>query len=89
MKTIYKYELKITDYQEVVMPFESVILSCGFQNGTLCLWAQVVPKDTVKISRRILIFGTGTPIEGELRYHKRFIDTAQHNGYVWHIFEKL
>lgn len=87
MKTIYKYELKITDSQEVFMPFESVILSAQVQNGKLCLWAEVFPETRLgTVTRTILIYGTGNPIDEE---EKVFIDTAQHNGYVWHIFEKL
>lgn len=39
--TIWKFPLKITDYQLVVMPECAQILSVQMQYGTLCLWALV------------------------------------------------
>ncbi len=86
MITIYKYELKIKDSQLVELPWMSNILSVQFQNGTLCLWAEV-DTTTAKIQRTILIFGTGNPIED--KDDRVFLGTAQHNGFVWHVFEKI
>lgn len=80
--TIYKYNLKITDSQILVMPQKAKILSVQDQNGALCLWAIV---DTYNETRPyvIEIYGTGHPFPYETRIH---ISTVQMNGLVWHIF---
>jgi hypothetical protein len=44
--TIWKFELEVTDLQEVVMPSGAEILSVGNQDGKLCLWAMVSPTAT-------------------------------------------
>jgi hypothetical protein len=86
--TIWKYQLKADDIQEIEIPVGSRILSLQVQNGIPCIWALVYdksPKDT----KKIYTFGTGEPttflpetlqflgtyqiLEGQLVFHV-FID---------------
>lgn len=86
MTTIHKFPLKITDLQSVTMPKGALILDAQFQNGTLCLWAEVDPNETFRPARRFEIIGTGNPIPDGSRIH---IATVQEAGFVWHVFERL
>lgn len=84
--TIYKYPLKVTDWQFVTMPENAKILCVQMQYGEPCLWAMVDP-DAVPKMRKIHIFGTGHPISSDLNL--THIDTFQmHEGaLVFHVFE--
>jgi hypothetical protein len=85
MKTIYKYELKITDIQSIEMPIGAEILSAGLQKQTPCIWALV--EDENKLQNRIIeVLGTGNPIiqEGSRKFIGTFILA---NGFVGHVFE--
>ncbi len=98
MKTVYKYPLKITDFQEIDMPEGSEILSVktqmlgsgnrlfGNDRQELCLFA-AVDEENPLVPRRIRIFGTGNPMEYE--HELKYIGTSQmHNGaLIWHVFE--
>lgn len=84
MQSIWKYELEIADYQEIMIPSGADIISVGNQRGILCLWARV-DHSKEKKSRRIMIVGTGQghdnlPME-------RFIGTVIVEPYVWHVFD--
>lgn len=86
MKTIWKYNLVVTDEQSLNLPDKAVILSVQLQHGSLCLWAEVDTNNTLD-RRTILIYGTGHPMS---ECEMRFINTVQFNsGLVFHIFEKL
>lgn len=95
MKTIYKYVLEVTDFQEVEMPEGATILHVGTQPAPygkpvpreqLCLWAEVDSEKQL-VPRRIRVFGTGHDMvhEHELRY---IGTTDMHNhALVWHVYE--
>ena len=85
MSTIWKYPLRITDCQEVIIPMPAVILSVQWQHGQLMMWAQVSPaKDEGFRRHKIYIRGTGQPIEDELPLE--YVATVQADmGLVWHI----
>lgn len=87
MKRIFKYELKVTDEQEVSLPIGAEILTAQYQGNQLCIWAMV--NDTAEYKRPtvIRIYGTGHKIpETNLEY----IATVQDAGlFVWHIFKQL
>lgn len=89
MKTIYKYPLQVTDYQEVQIPWDAQLLSVQVQNGTPCLWALV---ETTRQKERVVIdiYGTGNPIEADL-HERDFIDTFQMHGgsLVFHAFRRV
>lgn len=84
MKTIHKYKLDITDFQNVSMPSLHKVLSAQEQNGEICVWAWV-NTETPSVNKIFAVFGTGNPVDIE---GWRFIDTVQMpNGLVWHVCE--
>ena len=87
-KTIWKYELEITDNQNILMPISAEILTVQMQDGTPCLWALVNPKAETE-SRFLEIFGTGHPVSCDLGSARKYISTLQmSNGeLVFHVFE--
>lgn len=84
MKTIFKYELRPVDQQEVLMPHGAKLRSVGVQSGRMMLWAEV---DTEKPAeaRTIHIVGTGNPIP-PLAAAVEFIGTVQVPPFVWHVY---
>lgn len=62
MKTIWKFELRTTDAQDVSMPFGAEVLHVREQRGAPCLWALVDP-EAEPTTRCILTVGTGHPCE--------------------------
>ena len=86
MRRIYKYELEVTDVQQVDIPMGAIILSAQNQNGQVCVWALVDPTHP-PLSRTFRIYGTGNPCDVTLG-KSTFIDTVQTMGgrLVWHVF---
>lgn len=89
MKTIWKFELEVTDKQAKWMPNGAEILCVQMQGRKPCLWA-LVETDNNETERTILIYGTGNPIS-ESYFALKYIDTFQMHdgGLVWHVFEKV
>lgn len=87
MRTIHKYPLVISDYQQLYLPSQHRLLSVAEQSGSLCLWAEV-ETDSPRTHVGIRIVGTGNSIApNEVN---EFIGTVQtSNGFVWHIFKKV
>ena len=89
MQRIYKYELAITDIQQISMPVRARVLSVANQGGKLCLWAMVTPNTPYNL-RSFRIIGTGNPIEDN-PFDKNptgaFIGTVLMPPFVWHVFE--
>lgn len=85
-KTIWKFELSVTDVQQVSMPRGAKILSVADQRGVLCMWAEVAT-DEPKEPRSIRIYGTGHPMDNGDR--ETFIGTAQAGPFVWHVYERI
>ena len=88
MKTIYKYELEITDEQKVVIHGYKSILKVAEQNGSLMLWCIVDPTMSFGKTINVDIVGTGHPINDERKCAKGgYFDTVvMTNGLVWHVF---
>lgn len=89
MQTIYKFELAITDEQEILMPAESEVLpTVQIQNGKVVIWAKCTPSDKTK-KVTIMTYGTGNPIPDEITYKKlQYIGTYQNGWFVGHVFLK-
>jgi hypothetical protein len=89
MRTIWKFNIQVTDEQDVKMPRGAELLSVGEQDRltptTLQLWALVDP-DAEPRPRRIVIEGTGHPTEMN---KDQFIGTVLSFGgqLVWHVFD--
>ena len=87
--TIYKYNLEITDTQEIPLLDAGRIISAGIDpTGQMCVWAEV-PLDTVAVpagqGRTIRIIGTGNAA-GDLS-RLNFIDTVRVGSFMWHVYE--
>lgn len=82
MKTIWKFPLTIDDEQVVEMPRSSVPLSVALQDGTVCLWAEVITEFPLR-KAHISIRGTGHAVPDE---YERFMGSVQQGPFVWHIF---
>lgn len=90
MKTIYKYNLEITDRQLIEMPINSEILSAKNQGDNLFIWVLVDNETDLKESCEIEIFGTGNPIYENEHTCRQFIETCiMPNGLVWHLFKRI
>jgi len=87
MKRIFKYELKITNTQEVSLPIGAEILSAQYQGNQLCIWVMVNDAAEYKRPTVIRIYGTGHKIE---ETNLEYVATVQDpNYFVWHIFKQL
>lgn len=88
-KTIYKYPLSVTDFQEVLLPIGAEILTVQTQDETVCMWALVNPNEPQKEARNIEIFGTGHSIGYDMGVSRKYISTFQMHGgqLVFHAFE--
>lgn len=81
---IWKFELRPKE-NAVKMPQHARPLSVGFQNGTMMMWAVVVPSNA-QVTRNIYVTGTGWGCEHELR--GPFLGTVMFpNGLVFHAFD--
>ena len=87
MKSIFKYQLEVTGWQEVEIREGSKILCVQVQHGILCLWAMVDPHKSEMETVAIEIFGTGSTIPDGRR---DYIGTAQmaDGKLVWHVFKR-
>ena len=83
---IFKWTLKITDYQEIEMPKGAVMLSVQIQNENPQLWALVDEKKSTE-KRLFITCGTGNPIPEDIG---DYVGTYQvENGrLVFHVFEQ-
>ena len=88
MKTIWKCQLEITDEQDIRIPRDAQLLSVAEQWGRLTIWF-LVDAGNECVKRRILVIGTGNPIDGSYEYLELdFIGTAvMSNVLVWHVFD--
>lgn len=84
---IYKYQLSITETQNLELPIGAEILTAQNQHETACIWVFINKLQTTKETRTIKIFGTGQIIKSE---NLKYISTIQLDGgaYVFHIFEQ-
>ncbi len=90
MKTIYKYQLELTDKQ-IIKTYKNVEwLTVQLQHNTVCLWG-VVDTDTCPQDAIIYIVGTGNPMPKFDKYSPivlEYIGAVQQNSLVWHIFSE-
>lgn len=85
MKTVWKYELMLSDRaQEVSMPLHAAVVHFAVQGNVPCLWALVDP-DGDRETRYFSVHGTGHPINDSLGYR----GTCLSGQFVWHLFEVL
>jgi len=88
MKTIYKYELPVSDHFVLEMPLGARVLTVQIHRERPYIWVLADANQTVTESRHFCCIGTGHPIEenGALNYigtFKILVDTL-----VFHLFEE-
>lgn len=84
---VWKFPLKVTDVQEIEIPYAAELLDAQIQKDQLCLWALCnVNNDSVK--RKIFIKGTGHKID--FSEVGKYVATFQmHDGnLVFHVFDE-
>lgn len=85
---IWKYELAVTDRQDIEMPERAELLSVGSQRESVCLWAMVDASIDRRKTRTIEIIGTGNPVYQDMGVGRTFIGTVIDEPFVWHVFER-
>ena len=82
---IWKWEIAVTDRQEVMMPAGAKLLDVQMQNSQCCIWA-LCDEKAPKVARKIAIYGTGNPMPDAPGEH---IATFQMEGgaLVFHAFD--
>lgn len=89
-KTIWKFELDITDSQHVQMPKGAEVLAVQVQRDRPCIWAMVDPAAATEI-RHFETFGTGHDIFCDMGIERNYVGTYQVQGgsLVFHVFERI
>lgn len=82
MNSIYKYPIKITDEQEILMAPGKIVHVGLDPKGTPCLWV-LVWTTMPDVLRTIFVVGTGNPIPGPA---KRHLGSFVQGPFVWHVF---
>jgi hypothetical protein len=87
MKTIYKYAIPTTDFQEVRMPRGAEVLCVQMQHDIPCVWA-LVDREEPLVGRLFSTYGTGHTIN--LEESAKYVGTYQLHGgaLVFHVFDR-
>lgn len=91
-KLIYKFKLRVTDSQEVLMPAGAEILTIQTQFREPCIWVMFDESELKTEYRRIEMIGTGNPINDTYGIAERkYISTFQMDDgrLVFHCFELI
>ena len=83
-RTIYKYPLRLTEKQNVLIPLHSRLISVKSINDQLYLYAMIDPEQTRTDNVEILIYGTGHVFDSLLSFNH--LETVVEHGFVWHVF---
>lgn len=82
-RTIWKYEIEITDSQTISLPSQHKIIHFGLDpNQVPCIWAEVNPTNSV-VNVEIRLVGTGHPIDFN---HFSYLGSFNQSVFVWHIY---
>ncbi len=85
MFSIWKYVLKVTDYQTIMMAQNAHILSVQEQYGNIVLWAESDTKAQPE-NRSFHVVATG---QEHKEHPGKYIGTVQVGSLVWHIYEAI
>ena len=87
MKTVYKYDIPITDYFSLDLPANSRILSVQVQRDIPCIWVEIDTEET-QCRTDFRLVGTGHNLKED---NLLYIGTFQlFNGMlVYHLYEVL
>lgn len=88
-KEIWKFELKTTDTQSIMMPRGSEILSVQTQMDIPYLYALVLSGEEDQ-EMMFEIFGTGNPVHCNCGMQRKYIGTYKlENTFVGHVFWRI
>lgn len=80
--TIWKFEFKITDEQEIKLPLNSTVTLVGNDpSGRPCIWAIVDPIEPLR-RQKLYVVETGHPLPSATSHLGSFVD----GSFVWHVF---
>ena len=90
MKKIYKYQLEVTDYQDIKVPVGAEFISVVSQRNDLVAYFLVDPTESDMLTKTFHIIGTGHPIYDNDLIEYKFVGTYLTHGdnLVWHVFLK-
>lgn len=87
--TVWKFELSISDYYDILIPRGAKILTVQMQDHAICAWA-LVDQNAPMVNRKFRIAGTGHQlvIEGTA-VEMQYVGSVQQLGgaLVWHVFD--
>lgn len=84
MRTVWKFDVPVTDAPRLEMPEGARFLSAGpGGHGRLWIWAEVDTSNPPE-PRSLRIVGTGNPMPEVGAY----IATVQAPPFVWHVYEE-
>lgn len=88
-RVIWKYQLEVTDVQDLEIPIGSILLSVQTQNEIPCLWALIYNTEAEKEIIRLRTMGTGNPINDEDFDPRDFLGTYQlkNGAFIGHVFQ--
>jgi len=94
MRTIYKYELEITDFQQIKVPVRSSVRSVQEILGKLYVYIEIDLSEREFFTMLdFRIVGTGNPIEfltsidplsTDRPYN--FLSTVKNGPFIWHVY---
>jgi hypothetical protein len=89
-KTIWKYELKVTEDQYVLMPEHSKILDLQVRDDVPHLWAEI-DTDAMTYSRFFSIFKTGQYMKTYEGWKREYVGTFCLRGghHSFHVYEDI
>ena len=83
MKTIWKFPLRETAFQDLPVPDGSKILKVGQDpGGKLCAWVLLDTNNQIG-NHAVTIVGTGH----DAPENKNYLGTVNSGQFVWHIFD--
>lgn len=90
VKTIWKFVLRVVDFQVVSVPPLSQILTVQTQGDDICLWVLVDPNSEKRVDYPVWVHGTGHPVDDAVT-RGRYVSTVQLQGgrLVFHVFVGL
>lgn len=85
---VFKYQIPMEDFFELLLPKNSEILSFRLQNYIPCIWVLVDEDNLTELEKYwFRLVGTGHPLHVSLDPEKRiFIGTIQDDNLMWHLF---
>ena len=86
MRRIFKYALKIEEYQQLSMQKGAHILAVMVQDGRLYLWADVNDAEGL-CTRNFAVRGTGHPFPEIPSTTQLYVGSVIMGHFVWHVYE--